>query len=63
VPAHWRHLANTIEHVLSSQPTQVHNPNGKSIGSAVLAQSPDTYSGLFFPPEIAASDGDIWTSI
>jgi len=56
-------LANTIEPVLSSQPTQVHNPNGKSIGSAVLAQSPDTYSGLFFPPEIAASDGDIWTSI
>jgi len=34
----------------------VHSPNGNSIGSAVLAQltaeSPYTYNGLFFPPEL-----------
>jgi len=41
--AHWRNLANTIERVLPSahcflRPTGVHNPNGKSIGSAVFAQ-------------------------
>jgi len=32
--AHWRYLANVIELVLP--PT--HNPNGKSISSAVFAQ-------------------------
>ena len=31
--AHWRHLANTTELVLPS----VHNPNRKSIGSAISA--------------------------
>jgi len=48
--AHWRHLANTIEnvHVVATwriqlnlcffRPTRVHNPNGKSIASAVFAQ-------------------------
>jgi len=35
--AHWRNLANTIERVLHSA-TRVHNPNGKSIGSAIFAQ-------------------------
>jgi len=35
--AHWRHLANMIELVLPST-TRVHNPNGKSIGSAISAQ-------------------------
>jgi len=34
--AHWRHLVNMIELVL--RPTRVHNPSGKSIGSAVSAQ-------------------------
>jgi len=34
---HWRHLVNTIQHVLGLRPTWVHNPNGKSIGSAVFA--------------------------
>ena len=33
----WRNLANTIELVLL-QPPRVHNPNGKSIDSAILAQ-------------------------
>jgi len=36
--------------------TQIHNPNSKSIGSAVLAQltaeSPYTYNGLCFPPKL-----------
>jgi len=35
--AHWRHLANTTELVLASV-HRVHNPNCKSIGSAVSAQ-------------------------
>jgi len=35
--AHWRHLANTVEFVLHRL-TRVHNPNGKSICSAVFAQ-------------------------
>jgi len=34
VRAHWRHLANTIELMLPS--ARVHNPIGKSIGSAFL---------------------------
>ena len=42
--AHWHHLANTTELVLSwlnlwfLRPTWVHNPKGKSIGSAIFAQ-------------------------
>jgi len=52
---HWRHLANMIELVLPSAHL-VHNLNGKSTGSAVLAQltaeSPNTYNGLFFPPKL-----------
>jgi len=43
--AHWRHLGNTIEHVL---PWAHPNPNDKSIGSAAFAQltaeSPYIYS-------------------
>ena len=39
--AHWRKLANTIEHVLLSAHPSPH-PNGKSIGSAVSAQLRDT---------------------
>jgi len=43
----------------------VHNPNGKSIGSAVLAQlmaeSPYTYNGLFFSPRIDLSNKGIWS--
>jgi len=35
--AHWRHLANTIELMLPSA-HKVHNPNCKSIVSAVFAQ-------------------------
>jgi len=35
--AHWRYLVNTIE-LCFLQPTQVDNPNGKSIGSAIFAQ-------------------------
>ena len=47
---HWRHVANTIVHVHNGttlriqmnvcffRPTQLHNPNGKSISSAVSAQ-------------------------
>jgi len=53
--AHWRHLANTI-HLCFLRPTRVHNPNGKFIGSAIIAQltaeSPYTYNGLFFPPKL-----------
>jgi len=58
--AHWHHLANTIELVLPSA-TQVHNPNGKSIGSAVaaqpLAESPYTLQRATLSPKIAASQG------
>ena len=35
--AHWRHLANTTELVLPSA-ARIHNPNGKSIGSAVFGR-------------------------
>jgi len=33
--AHWRNLVNTNE---QNDPTRVHNPNGKSIDSAIFAQ-------------------------
>jgi len=50
-----RHLANTIGLVFP-RPTKVHNPTGKSIDSAVLAQimaeSPYTYNGLCFPQKL-----------
>jgi len=38
--AHWRHLANAAEllNLCFLRPTQVHNPNSKSIGSAAFAQ-------------------------
>jgi len=35
--AHWRHLANTIELVLPLV-HPVHNPSGKSIGSAIFSE-------------------------
>jgi len=42
-------------------PNRVHNPNGTSIGSAVLAQltaeSPHTYIGLFFPSKLSLPMG------
>jgi len=45
------------------QPTWVHNPNGKSIGSAVAAQltaeSPYTSQWLTFSPKMAPSRGDL----
>jgi len=60
--AHWRHLANTIQLVLPSAP-RVHNPNGKSIGSAVSAQltAESQYTVQWAPlsPKIAPSYGDL----
>jgi len=35
--AHWRHLANTIK-LCFLRPTEVHNPNSNSTGSAVSTQ-------------------------
>jgi len=60
--AHWRHLANTIEIVYSGatcrirlnlcflRSTQVHNPYGRSIGSAVSAEltAESPYKSLYF---------------
>jgi len=56
---HWRHLANTIELVL--RPTRVHNPNGKSIGSAVSAQlkADILYNGRPFSPKLPLLVGDL----
>jgi len=51
--AHWRHLANTIE-LCFLQPTRVHNPNVKSIGSAVSAQLTATLS-----PKLPILVGDL----
>ena len=43
------------------RPTRVQNPNDKSTHSAVLAQlmaeSPYTYNGLFFPPKLPHAMG------
>jgi len=68
---HWRHLANTIEMVhigvlwliglnlFFLRPTQVHNPNGKSISSAVSAQltavSPYALQWATLSPKVAPS--------
>jgi len=45
------------------RPTRAHNPNGKRIGSAVLAQftaeSPYNYNGLCFPPKLTLPTGDL----
>jgi len=72
---HWRHLANTIEivHIGAKwrirlnlcflQSTQVHNPNGNSIGSAIFAQlTANTLPWAPFP-KIAPFRGGIWTAI
>jgi len=57
---HWRHMANTIDFCFL-QPTRVHNPNGKSIGSAVFAQltaeSPYTLQWAPFCLKITPSHG------
>jgi len=60
--AHWRHLANTIELVL--RPTRVHNPNGKSIGSAVSVQltADILYNGRPFSPNLPLLVG-VWIPI
>jgi len=50
--AHWRHLANTIEHVLP----WAHNSNGKSIGYDRKVSLYFTM-GCPFPPKIAPSHG------
>jgi len=61
VRAHWRQVANTVELVLPSA-TQVHNPNGKLIGSAVFpqltAENPILYNGRLFPPTLLLLMGD-----
>ena len=63
--AHWRHLANAIEimhigaiwqirlNLCFFWPTQVHNPNGKSIGSVVCVQlTADTLQWATLSPKI-----------
>jgi len=63
---HWHHLANTID-LVHPQPNGVHNPNSKSIGSAVIAQltaeSPYTLQWPLLSPKIAHSHGGILTPI
>jgi len=62
-PEHWRHLVNAIELVLPSAHRLVHNPNGKSIGSAVFAPltAEKTYTSQWAPlsPNIAPSHVDL----
>ena len=57
---HWRHLANMIE-LCFLRPTWVHNPNSKSIGSAISAQltteSPYTLPWASLSPTIAPYHG------
>jgi len=47
------------------RPTQVHNPNGKSIAPAVLtqltAESPYTYNGIF--PQNCPLPWEMWTHL
>ena len=64
--AHWLHMQNTSE-LCFLRPTRVHNPNGKSISSAVFfpAQArksiiPILYNGYPFPPKLPLPTG-IWT--
>ena len=45
--AHWRHLSNMIEPVLPSA-----HPSPQSILAQLMAESPYTYNGLFFPPKL-----------
>jgi len=53
--AHWRQLAKTIE-LVHPLPTRVHNPNDKSIGSAVLHSLRQKvlmlYNGRPYTPEL-----------
>jgi len=62
---HWRHLANTTELVLL-RPTQVHNLNSKSIGSAIsvqlTAENPYTLQWATLPPKLPLIMG-IWIHI
>ena len=74
--ARWHHCAFPCRHIGATWrirlnvcflwPTRVHNPNGKWIRSAVLAQltteSPYTYNGHLFPP-ICPFRWGIWTPI
>jgi len=67
--AHWRHLAYTIEPVfLSAHPNpqpkwQIHNPNGKSIGSAIsaqlMAESPYILQWATLSPKLPGLMGDL----
>jgi len=73
--ANWHHLANMIEvvHIGATcrirlnfcflQPTRVHNPNGKSIGSAVFAQltaeSPYILQWVPLSPKLPLPMGDL----
>jgi len=59
-------MANTAELVLPLAHTLVHNPNGKSIGSAISAQLNDRKSlGLYFtvgdliPPKLPLLTGHL----
>jgi len=58
---HWRHLAN----LCFLRPTRVHNPNGKSIGSAVFAQltAESLYTSQWMPlsPKNCPLPWGIWT--
>jgi len=62
VRAHWRHLANTIEHVLPSAHLSPQSKQ-KSIGSVVLHSSqqkvPILYNGRLFPPKLPLPIGDL----
>jgi len=60
----WRYIGATRRIRLNLcilQPTRVHNPNGKSTGSAVLHSSrqklPILYNGCPYPPELPRSIG------
>jgi len=60
---YWHHLANTTELVLPLAHPRVHNPNGKSIDSAVFAQlmaeSPYTLQWAPLSPKITLTHEEI----
>jgi len=62
IRAHWRHLANTID-LCFLRPIRVHNPNSKSIGSAILpqvtAECRQGCLGMSFPLITAPLHGDL----
>jgi len=59
---HWHYLANTIEtNLCFLRPTWVHNPNSKSIGSAIFAQlTAECRRACHFPWKLPLRMG-IWT--